>query len=488
MATYLQGPQIDRAAPPFAPVNDLGVFVVVRLAFYVGYYALNICFTAELFSVLLTLPVFIICCINIMRIKSRYATAQDMIWLVLYMFFVIEPCQSLRAGYFDNGGPVSGLYFEPSELVTADLIVILFLAVATITTFLAAALLPERPREISFKLSHKQLPLLVSISALAFLLFVFSLGGLGNVLADRYSRIEPEGVVPIAAAFLALQAVACLLALVCMKSRPKNAADEWVAGAAWCALSLVLLLVAQNPFNTARFMLLMAYAPIFLVLCSGRIGVLTFYVVAMIGLLLVMPILNFSGRFGMSFGEAIEQINVSDNVLRVPYIEVFDMLAYEVRYLQTTGLYFGAKTLGIVLFFIPRAIWTGKETLIAKDMGAELVGLKSAGTDNLSLFFAGEFYADLGLIGVMIGAVAVALLLTIFGVQRKVTVNGLDLRSYLVTAAAPIVIRGPIAAAIPLLFMQMVFLATFTRSLCQRIRPDRGRIASSPQRAAGRAT
>ncbi len=87
------------------------------------------------------------------------------------------------------------------------------------------------------------------------------------------------------------------------------------------------------------------------------------------------------------------------------------------------------------------------------------------------MFFAGEFYADLGFVGVAIGAFLVALLLSVFGSNRPVTINGLDIRSFISIAAVPIIIRGPIGAVLPLFFMDMVLLAILTPVLCNRIDP-----------------
>jgi oligosaccharide repeat unit polymerase len=473
MATFPTPYAIARPSPPFSQSTAAGFPVATRLAFYVAYYALNACFAAELFSVLLTLPVFVVCCLNISRIRSSYATAQDMIWLVIYMYFVIATCQTLRSGYFDRDGPVSGLYFEESEIVTAEIVVFVFLLVASITTIAVTKYYPEKSaRGVDCDLSDRNLLLLVSMSILCFLMFVFVMNGLGNVLANRYSRVNPETMTPFATACLALQSISCLLAFICLRRKPRVPLVPWIVGLGLCVLALILLIVVQNPFNAARFMLLMTYLPLFLVFFSGKIRVSVFYLVAMTGVLVVMPILNFTSRFGMSLGEALQQINISEYVFRIPYIDVFDMLVYEVRYLHSTGLFWGGKTLGIMLAFVPRAIWTGKETLIALDMGDQLVDLKAAGTNNLSLFFAGEFYADWGLLGVAIGAFAVALVLTIFGLKRRVKVNGLDLRSFVFMASAPIIIRGPIAAVIALPALEMAFLAILTRLLGRRTGRD----------------
>src|SRR3981081_2189574 len=133
MAAYSSTYAISGHAPPsFRDSRARGFSTTTRVMFYIVYYALNAVFSAELFSVILTLPVFVICCFNISMIKSDYATVQDMIWLGIYMFFVIAPCQMLRLGYFDDAGPASGLYFDDYEIVTAEFVVFLFLLVASI--------------------------------------------------------------------------------------------------------------------------------------------------------------------------------------------------------------------------------------------------------------------------------------------------------------------------------------------------------------------
>src|ERR1700724_3639173 len=110
MAMSFPRAPVRTSLPALSRPGALDLSVATRLVFYLAYYLLNVCLTAEAYSVILTLPVFILCCLNISRIRNDYATAQDMIWLVVYMFFVVAPLQTLRSGYFDGENPVSGLY------------------------------------------------------------------------------------------------------------------------------------------------------------------------------------------------------------------------------------------------------------------------------------------------------------------------------------------------------------------------------------------
>lgn len=445
---------------------------VVRLAFYVFYYALNASFVAEWFTVVLTLPTFVLCCVNLARIEEDRATARDMIWLVIYIFFVVAPCQSLFGGYFENDGPVQGLRFDAAVLATASLIVFLFLLVVTITTAVVDD--PRRRRTVAFALRDGSFPLLVTANAAAFVLYVVAVGGLGNALADRLSKEEFSS--PVATAFLAAQLVTALLCCVAVASRPRR-----LPRLAALALVLGLLLISQNPFNAARYFLLIAWLPVLLVWLRGRIGLGPFYVSALLGLLVLMPILNFTGRHGLTLSEATETIDLAKFLFKIPYVDVFDVLAYAVDVLQRQDFLWGAKTLSLVLFVVPRDLWTGKEVLLVKQLGEPLVEAGIAGTDNLSLFFAAEFYADLGLVGVAIGAFVVSLPLTVYGLDRTVTIDGHDLRGYVAMASAPILIRGPLGAVIPLTFLMLVLLAVATRLVCRRLRHA---TRADPRRAA----
>ncbi len=469
MAVYTSAKQDETSF--LTPGHEIGVgssAVTIRMCFYVVYYVLNIIVVAELFSVLLTIPVFLICCFHQLRNRSKYATPQDMMWFVIYMCFVIAPCQSLKLGYFDNEGPVTGLYFDEAEIITAEAIVFVFLLVASVTAALFAKKAGGDDGIVvtEYRMKGGMLLPIFSANVLSFFGYIIIMGGIGNVLADRLARTTPADMAPVAVVFLSLQSISCLFACIYAKCGAKKSPSVVVLTYMIVVASIAMLLVSQNPFNSARFFLLMTWLPVYLVFCGGRIRVFMFYLGAVVGLLMVMPLLNYTGRFGMSVSDAVENINMSEYIFKVPYIDVFDMLVYEVRYLNEVGSFWGAKTLSIILFFVPRAIWHGKETLISLDIGAKLMEMGTAGTDSLSMFVGGEFYADGGYIGVVVGAFFVARLLAAFGINRQMKIDGLDLRSFISMSAAPILIRGTVGAVLPLFFMEMVFLEIMARLVC----------------------
>jgi hypothetical protein len=432
----------------------------IRLCFYVGYYALHVAFISESFTILITLPTFLICCFNVARIEEDRATVQDMIWLCVYMFLVISPCQTLFDNYFEIEGLMEGLRFETDDILTATLIVVVFLLVATVTTVWAGRVGCKTVRAYELGGSGFRLILLGNLAGFA--LYIAAVGGLANALADRLTKEEFSE--PIATAFLSVQMVTCFLGAAYVRSHPLR-----LSTGAGLALMLALLLISENPFNTARFYLLIAWMPVLLIYVSGRVRLPTFYVSALFGLLVVMPILNFTGRHGESLGQALEKVELTKFIFKVPYIELLNLLAFAVEELRRQDYYHGAKTLSLVFFIIPRAIWPGKEVLLGVELGNRLFDAGLSGTDNLSMFFAADFYADFGMIGVAVGAFVVSLLLTVYGLNRTVLIDGLNLPGFVVMASAPILIRGPLGAVIPLPFLVLVVLWIARLVLCSRV-------------------
>lgn len=453
---------------------------MVRVSFLAFYYALNCAFVAEPFSIILTLPLFLLCCVNMSTIKQPFVTAEDMIWLITYLFFVIGPCQAIGDGYIGKAsGPVAGVSFTNEELAKTSILVFLFFFIATITKFLLKGPPLEQPAA-NFRFSSEiAIPLLL-LSVGAFLAFVFAWGGIANVLANRASKVR-QATSDIATAFLALQIITTLLIAVIYRT-----ASESRLPAAALFLALPLLAVSQNPLNAPRYFLLASWLPILFVAFKGRVRSAPFYLSVFFGIVVVMPIFSITSRFGSSFSEAYTNVNVEEAFFHLPYIDVFDMLAYEIKYLATADFFYGQKTLGVLLFFIPRSIWPDKATLLAVDMGTGLLDEKIAGTSNLSLFFAGEFYADFGIAGVIVGACLTTLALLWLGARRPF-VNGFDVNSFVFTAAIPILIRGPLGANAALSTCEFIFLAFLCYTFGDRVRTVQRYPASKFRRSKSKA-
>lgn len=436
---------------------------MMRICFLAGYYLLNCMFVAEPLSIALTLPLFLLCCLNLYLIKEPYFVAKDMLWLIVYLFFVIGPCQAIGAGYIGKStGPVVGIPFSDAELVETSVLVFLFFSVATLIGQIAKTP-AQHSRAASFTMDSQDAILLLIINVGAFMGFVLFSGGISNVLASRAEKLRDEASA-VAFVFLALQIVSTAVIAAIYRTEKRSPITVFAI-----APAIALLAVSQNPFNTARYFLVAAWLPVFFIFVKGRVGTIKVYAGIFTSILILMPVLSLTSRFGLG-SEALSSIDLQETFFHLPYIDVFDMLAYEIKYLEHSDYFLGQKTLGMLLFFIPRAIWSGKPTILAQDMGVELVDAKIAGTSNLSMFFAGEFYADFGMFGVLMGATLVTLIILKTGIVRKHLINGIEVRSFIYMAAIPILIRGPLGSNAPLCCLELIFLVTITLFLGKNVR------------------
>ena len=433
-----------------------------RISIYFLLWFMNVMAVGHLQTIAVTLPTFILCLINISRIRSQYLTPADMFWFVYYIFFVIGPIQMLEENYFKEGSTVFGVYFTSDEIYRAAAITVLFALAATIAGFIWANKSPEleASRTISYTIDRSKLPLLVAVLVVSFLAVIVFSGGLGNVLAAR-SEKDAESLSIVRPAAIASQLIVTFLILSihmdAVEQRRAQGPLLWGA----TTLALFLLAICQNPYNTPRYFLLQAWLPVILIFLRGRLRAAPFYVACLFGLLVLLPVFSLTSRFGSDLSEALQNINISEDFFRFPYIDVFDMLVYEIKYVAANGLSYGARTLGALLFFVPRAIWTGKPQLIALEMGEELVALKAAGTENLSLFFAGEFYADFALFGVFMFGLLSSWIYLHFLHNKSLLINGLRIRDFVIIAAIPIIVRGPVGANAPLVFLLITIFAVY---------------------------
>jgi len=171
----------------------------------------------------------------------------------------------------------------------------------------------------------------------------------------------------------------------------------------WSPVVLVLLaspILATLFFLGSRFPLLFSTAGFVMVLLprESQRGRALFYVGAMAVGLLVASVLMARVR-----GEGYHQLGEGD-VLSVgegPLIHFegcVAWLAFLMRYVDTHGFMYGRSIGGILLFWIPRALWEDKPTLIGYWL-PRTIEEGYAGGHSVSLTFSGDAFADFGFAG-----------------------------------------------------------------------------------------
>jgi oligosaccharide repeat unit polymerase len=377
-----------------------------------------------------------------------------------FLFFVIGPIQSLNEGRFKAGSPASSIFFTDKELLTAFSFVFFFYLFSFLSEKYIFRFRKKSNKELNLspssvdRFGHSlSLTVLASISCLAFVAYAAASGGIGNLLMPRFDR-NSDQVVLGASFFLALLSIATLLLVSYMVAKKRG---NKLLDYSCTLLAIFLLLVAVNPINSPRFFIVATWLPVFFVAMKGRLSAGAFYFFAMFGVMVLMPILNLTTRFGLNDLD-VNAIFADADVIYVPFLDVFNTLCFAVRYVGENDFSYGQNFLAILLFFVPRFLWESKPYPGGYIIGQNIFDINESGTENLSFFVGGDFYLDFGIPGVMLAGIIFGRFVTIAKMSADKAINGQNLLEYIVIASLPILMRGPFASVLLLFSFQLLAL------------------------------
>jgi hypothetical protein len=440
---------------------------MIRLWTVTALYLANLPFADSLFVVLLTLPMFLMVLIGLLRIRSRQFQIGDVFWFCLFVYFVISPLQRVNGDQIGGATAITAYAYEPHEFIAAMLIVVLFCL-----PFLFVPMERDEPAADTAA-STLPMPLLLAVNGLAFASFVVSEGGMARLLSSRLEQ-DPAQAFIGSLFFLGLQSVTAFLVAARF-----HASRSRLMFLVPLLLVFVLLAVARNPFNAPRFMLLAVWGPVILALCGGRVSAAWFYVVGLLALTILFPVLNITTRLGFDGLGDLSEISVVGNFFDIPSVDVFDMAVHAVRFMSMHDLMWGEKLVAIVLFFVPRAMWPEKPVVGGLDVGNALFAAGMYGTPNLSFFVGCDFYMDFGFVGVMLGGVVAAMLLRSVLMAERGVSGSVSVSRILIASSLPILLRGPVGAVLPLFVCQIAVVLALSRPVrgqaCPAL-PYRGRL------------
>lgn len=430
----------------------------LKLVMLGSFYLVNVFMATDTIAVLITLPIFVIVAYNIARIRSVYLTPFDVFWFMVFLFFVIRPCQAIHGGHIGSSGLLSRLHFSESQIIYAALIIGIFLAAFTVGTHFfkkrssTNQIFPTHA--INYESSFRTLLL---VTFICFVGYVVTYGGLQNVLAPRWSKVQVD-VQYLPLLLLGIFSVSVAFSVAKLVAMPRKTLGSIVI----VFVSLLLLLILQNPFNTPRFFLVATWFPVVLAVLHGRVRSTIFYVSTIGAVLFIFPLLSISTRLGFEGYLNLPSATSSTWTMELPYIDAFDTMVAAVRYMEHHSLAYGAKAVAIVLFFVPRAIWPDKPIVGGLDIGGGLYEGGFAGTPNLSFFVAGDFWMDMGLPGVVLGALILGYVFRLYTAKKDHLYFGQDVAAYIWISSIPILVRGPLGAVISLFACQIGALWLFT--------------------------
>lgn len=373
----------------------------------------------------------------------------DMFWLLAVLFFVVSPSSDFTeyeySTLFNYGVIVHYPFFDyiytQSQLITMYFIIFIGLGISFL-------ILPKRVDYFRVNSFYTEInPFIAQFVLVAiFILIIFLNGGIANTLASRFDK---DYEVPMYAIFV--ESFYLFFLFIYLSSFKKNMVNYF-------SITFLLLLhaILYNPFNTPRFELILAWLPVIVILFPFILKFHIFMGGILFGMIVLMPILSLTSRFGSN---SLESFEFSSTKFLL-YMDVHTILLHTIEYVEKFGYALGSSILSVILFFIPRSLWESKPDVIGLVIGGDLYRSGIVGTDNLSGPILADFYYDFGLIGVAMGSILFAYLFR-YLIRLNLSINNTNLVSIILLASLPILFRGSLGAVIGLPFFILLFLFIF---------------------------
>jgi len=438
----------------------------LRVGFYLLVYVLTLLGGVDLFALAITAPMFVAILASLALTPRDRIGYVDTLAVVYFISFVVVPLQTISdysfvGGEFNHAVPYPRSYF----FLVATLAL---LSYGLLVAFLRPRreLAPPQPRMVAIP------SLWIVLTGPALVLLALALAGsLDNMFAARYDRVRGDLDVlnPVIVALLSINAT---FAVIRRDTGP-------FAKLAVAGFACLCLLVVANPLNLARFVLLGAWIPVIFCALPSLLRPQRFYLAVPAIVLVVLPVLNITTRFGSERSDLLGEVFRGQNsVFKIAYFNLFELGCEAVRFVERYGHEFGSVFVSTVLTYVPREWWPGKPLSSGLLIGYMNVD-EGGGNEYLAVPWFMDGYMDFGIAGSIAYSLALA---AGFVLARKIfaqRVEGFDLYFLVFLANIAILIRGSLAVVMLLFLFQLVFLYAYTRAFT---RPP----ASAPNRAAWR--
>jgi hypothetical protein len=176
-----------------------------------------------------------------------------------------------------------------------------------------------------------------------------------------------------------------------------------VEGSRWLKTILfIILLFSVFPTGVARYMVGMIYIPIALLFFPRLRSGGAFAILLVLAILFAFPFLDQFREFA-GFNEL--QLLPSIDYFYAAHFDAYENFATAV---ENEFITYGWQLIGVLLFYVPRAIWPDKPIGSGQEMAEQLQYV----FDNISMPFLGEGYVNFGVIGVIFFAIFIGYIIT----------------------------------------------------------------------------
>lgn len=190
-----------------------------------------------------------------------------------------------------------------------------------------------------------------------------------------------------------------------------------------CLIQFFYVIVLYFPTGSGRLWIMVVYMGLFLMIRKKLNSKLTFPFLIAFGIIYLAPILSVFRNATFDITTLIESaknnFDIQSSLSKGDY-DAYVMLLRTIRYVKTEGITWGMQLLSVILFWIPRSLWPSKGV----GSGAMVISYQGGEFTNVSCPIIGEGYINFGIVGVILFAIAAAILV------RKIDYLNLHLNNY----------------------------------------------------------
>ncbi|WP_348704067.1 hypothetical protein [uncultured Neptuniibacter sp.] len=354
------------------------------------------------------------------------------------------------AHYMSGNYPFEWGYYQKNDVFDAALLVFLFLLSASIGYFTVGDSEGGSYVEVEEEV-NKPFFYLFSLLVVLMLGSILILGGVDRYLQTRMEAYLYSNLSTIESALFfqgprVLSFVFVVYVCVSLRTFSKLTVFQLFCFASGSALFIIF----NWPAGVPRFYIL-GYILSFCVIAfdfNNKIYRAIYWICLVVGLLVVLPVLNFFTRDKEFFFEE----------LFVRYLEHGDFDGFQsvinvVVFVKDEGVQYGSQLLSAIFFFVPRTIWSGKSESTGS-IAAENAGYLFT---HVSAPLPSEFFVDFGWPGVIIFSFVLGKVMAKLDTSRIFKGKGGGIFVAVVFGFSYIIFRGTLVGVIP-----PCFVAIFT--------------------------
>lgn len=343
--------------------------------------------------------IFIIGVFN--ALKKHVLSIEMIYWIFMFFFMYFAPMLQ----YIKKQYPWDG-QLQNSEIITANFIILLFNAF-----FVLGKEIGKRVRirhltesKLSTFMCHtfelgKKTRICVTILMCLLAGYSVSRTGLVGIVVSRENAVNVfysgnnsamelivESIIPAFMAYTVAEAAQGMI------RKRENGIRFLVV--------FLCLLVCFFPTTLPRYKIAVIYGTIFLVLCPWVKKGNRFFWIFMLSMFIIFPLLGSARRIlSLDNLKAVFEDGFLGVYLKGDY-DAYRMLVSVLRFTQHEGITWGYQLCGVMLFFVPRSIWTSKPAgsgalTIQNEFGSNTFS-------NVSCPFIGEGIINFGLLGIVV--------------------------------------------------------------------------------------